>query len=253
MLLPSSLAGRQRRLPAPRGHTAGNKGPTAGPSPPLAPQSPPRLAGGAGAELERQGQWVHWLWVFQPPSPYSRAGLQGAWGRDNAQGPVLVPPSPNWPLPTGADTILPGCSGRRIPHHPSPSLPLGILGRAPAAKSHFHRSTARPAHSNWPVVPQVFGTGRVPQPLTSSCTVGTAPQSPPTVGWVDGRSPPEPGIPWPKAAQLCRSRWHCWSPNEASSGGQNKVALQAGEGKAVAPFLLPCGPMGTLPTWPHRD
>lgn len=153
MLLPSTLAGRQKRLPAPRGHVAGNKGSTARPSPPLAPQSPPQLADGAGAELERQGQWVHWgwLWVFQPSSLYPQAELQGAWGRDNAQGPVPVPPSPNRPLPTGADTILPGCSGRKIPRRPSPSLPLGISGRAPAAKSHFHRSTAHPAHSNWPV------------------------------------------------------------------------------------------------------
>lgn len=195
--------------------------------------------------------------------------------RDNAQGPALVPPAPSRALPDGAaflqphspgaDTILQGRSGRKIPRHPPPHHHCPLV---------FREGLLQPrATSAAPLAPLPAATGRrhctvggvwdrqgPPQPLTSGSVVGAAPCCPRRVGWGDGRSPPEPGAPQPKAARPCQQGGPrsqeplaLLEPEQSvlRRTKQNVLKCQGGRGCQTLP--APLQPQGDPFAWPHRD
>lgn len=151
--------------------------------------------------------------------------------RDDAHRPAPMPPSPC----RGCLSLAPFSQGRHDspgafrqnnPPPAPPLLPLGIPGRAPAAKSHFRSPVGPPARSHWLAAPHCWGClGQAgpPQPLIPGSTVGVVPLCLPGVGWGNGRSPAELSTRlWPKAARLCQTRQPQESGAAGTAGAQTK-------------------------------
>lgn len=153
--------------------------------------------------------------------------LQGDWDTNNAQGPVPVPLSPSSVLPdraaflrphsTRADMILPGRSGRKIPHQPPHHCPLVFQEGLLQPKATSAAPAAGQGHC---AAGGVWNGQGPPSPYPACSAVGAAPQCVVRVVLDDTRNLPELGKLQPKTA------WPC---QQGSPGSQESLAMLESE------------------------
>lgn len=192
--------------------------------------------------------------------------LQGDWDTNNAQGPVPVPLSPSSVLPdraaflrphsTRADMILPGRSGRKIPHQPPHHCPLVFQEGLLQPKATSAAPAAGQGHC---AAGGVWNGQGPPSPYPACSAVGAAPQCVVRVVLDDTRNLPELGKLQPKTA------WPC---QQGSPGSQESLAMLESEQSTSRTTkqnvlkglggrgsqTLPCGSQGSpLPIYTGTD
>lgn len=205
-----------------------------------------------------------WGVVHRSSSPLT--GLQGDWGRNDAQGPVPVPLSPSlvlpnraaflWPHSTRADMILPGRSGRKIPRQPPHHCPLVFREGLPQPKA----TSAAPAAGQWHCAAGgVCNRQGPPSPHPACSAPGAAPQCVVRVVLDDSRNLPELGKLQPKTAWPCQQgspgsqeSLAMLESEQSTQGQQTKKVLKGLGGRGSQTF--PCGSQGSpLPSYTGTD